>query len=193
MRVVEFAVTPFLALCLASCAAGLGAEDDWFQGGELKPTSVRTLQMTVRVLATKGDTAGAGQVARKMLLEHPEALESYSESAELLVKSGRFQDAVGVLSRGLEVLPDQALLLNNRGLCHLLLGDLERATRDFEAAHSADARDADYIGNLALVNALAGDLESEQTARRLWARVLPSAAVEQNLELARAARGRFTR
>jgi len=193
MRLPGFAVALLLALGLASCAGGPGSQDDWFEGGEMKPTSVRTLQMTVRVLAAKGDMAGAGQVARKMLLEHPEAVESYSESAELLVMSGRYQGAVALLSRGLEVTPDHPLLLNNRGLCHLLLGDLERATLDFEGAHNADARDADYIGNLALSHALAGDQESEQTARRLWARVLPSAAVEQNLELARAARSRFAR
>ena len=193
MRPNELAVVLLLALGLTSCAAGPGSQDDWFAGGEMKPTSVRTLQMTVRVLAAKGDTAGASQVARKMLLDYPRAVESYSESAELLVMAGQYQDAVALLSRGLEVAPDQALLLNNRGLCHLLLGDLKSATLDFEGAHDADVRDADYIGNLALAHALAGDVKSEQKARRLWARVLPSAAVEQNLALARAARGRFAR
>lgn len=190
MRSLATTVTILLAMCLASCSTTPRTEDDWFTGGELQPTTVRTLQMTVRVLAAKGDTEGAVQVARKMLLEHPDAVESYSEPAELMVMAGQYQDAVALLSRGLEVAPCHALLLNNRGLCHMLQGDLERATIDFQAAHDADMRDADYIGNLALAHALAGGEESEQEARRLWARVLPEEVVDHNLELARAARGR---
>jgi len=193
MRSLALAVTTLLAISLASCSTGPRAEEDWFTGGELQPTSVRTLQMTVRVLAAKGDTTGAAQVARKLLLEHPDAVESYSEPAELMVMAGQYQDAVALLSRGLEVKPRHALLLNNRGLCHMLQGDLERATMDFQAAHDADLRDADYIGNLALAHALAGGEESEQKARGLWSRVLPAEAVDQNLQLARAARGRSAR
>lgn len=190
MRSLALAVAILLAMSMAGCSTGPRAEDDWFKGGELEPTSVRTLQMTVRVLAAKGDTAGAAQVARKMLLEHPNSVASYSEPAELMVMAGQYQDAVALLSRGLEVTPNHALLLNNRGLCHMLQGDLKRATMDFQAAHDADRRDADYIGNLALAHALAGGEESEQSARRLWARVLPLEAVDQNLQLARAARDR---
>lgn len=190
MRFPVIAVTTLLTMCLTSCSTTPRAEDDWFTGGELQPTSVRTLQMTVRVLAAKGDTAGAVQVARKMLLEHPDAVESYSEPAELMVMAGQYQDAVALLSRGLEIAPSHALLLNNRGLCHMLQGDLERATIDFQAAHDADLRDADYIGNLALAHALAGGEESELKARNLWARVLPAEAVDHNLELARVARSR---
>jgi len=193
MRSLALAVTTLLAISLASCSTGPRAEEDWFTGGELQPTSVRTLQMTVRVLAAKGDTTGAAQVARKLLLEHPDAVESYSEPAELMVMAGQYQDAVALLSRGLEVKPRHALLLNNRGLCHMLQGDLERATMDFQAAHDADLRDADYIANLALAHALAGGEESEQKARGLWSRVLPAEAVDQNLQLARAARGRSAR
>jgi Flp pilus assembly protein TadD len=149
--------------------------------------------MTVRVLASKGDTAGAVQVARKMLLEHPEAVESYAETAELLVAGGRYREAVDLLSAGLEVLPENALLCNNRGLCHLLLGDLQGATSDFERAYQADRYDADYVGNLALVRALAGGAEAEREARALWARVLSEEAVEANLRQARKARARFER
>ena len=38
--------------------------------------------------------------------------------------------------------------------------------------------------------ALSGD---EKASRKLWSRVLPADEVESNLELARAARGRFVR
>lgn len=170
---------------VAACSSAPETEPDWFDGGPMRPTSVRTLQMTTRVLAAKGDRAGAGQLAARMLTEYPMHAESYAETAELLVQDGRHKDAADVLSSGLERLPGNPVLHNDRGLCRLMLGQLADATLDFEAAYAADSYDSDYVANLALARALAGD---EPEARRLWLRVLPANLAEENLAKARAAR-----
>ena len=175
--------------CMAACQATTNEEADWFDGGPLRPASAETLQLTARVLASKGETARAGAVLDRMLREHPDHLGTYTEGAEVLLHEGRVSDAVGWLDRGLERFPGHAVLLNDRGLCHLLVPDLAAATKDFEAAYAADPSDADFVGNLALARALAG---REDEARGLWSRVVDSAQVEGNLDVARKARARFT-
>ncbi|MEY2806989.1 MAG: Tetratricopeptide repeat [Planctomycetota bacterium] len=177
-----------LLLVLASCQATTNEEADWFDGGPMRPASAETLQLTARVLASKGETARAGAVLDRLLREHPDHLGTYTEGAEVLLHEGRVSDAVGWLDRGLARFPGHAVLLNDRGLCHLLVPDLVAATKDFEAAYATDPNDADYVGNLALVRALAG---REDDARALWSRVVDSGLVEGNLDVARKARERF--
>lgn len=188
---------PLVACGLAVSVLGLGAgcdtskdkTGDWFEGGEELPPNEETLRMTARILAAKGEFAKAGYAVDRMIVEYPERESSYTEGAEILLQQGRVLDAILLLDLGLERLPGNAILLNNRGLCRLLEADLPGATLDFTAALEADPRDADYVANMALVLALAGD---EEASKVLWSRVLPPDAVASNLELAREARGRFT-
>lgn len=185
---------PLLALIASALLAGLGcqakpaAESDWFEGGEMKPAAADTLQLTARVLASQGDTARAGYVIDRMLREHPDYLGTYTEGAEVLLIEGRVKDAIAWIDRGLEKFPDHPILRNNRGMCHLLSADLSAATGDFEAAYAADQGDAEYVFNLGLARALAGD---ENAARDLWARVLTPMEISRNLTVARTARPRF--
>lgn len=177
-----------LLVLAAACQAQRADESDWFEGGPMRPASAETLQLTARVLASKGDTARAGAVLDRMLREHPDHLGTYSEGAEVLLFEGRVTEAVRWLDRGIERFPGNAVLLNDRGLCHLLVPDLAAATSDFEAAYATDKDDADYVANLALVRALAGQ---EDAARELWGRVVQPAQVDANIEVARKAKARF--
>ena len=161
---------------------------DWFEGGPMQPASAETLQMTARVLAAKGRTEQAGFLLDRMLSQYPDHLGTYSEGAEVLLVEGRVAEAIKWLDRGLARFPDQPVLVNNRGLCHLLDADLPAATADFQKAYDADSADADYVSNLALAKALAGD---EAGARALWGRVLSPAEVESNLKTAQDARPKF--
>jgi Flp pilus assembly protein TadD len=161
---------------------------DWFEGGPMQPASAETLQMTARVLAAKGRTEQAGYLLDRMLSQYPDHLGTYSEGAEVLLVEGRVAEAIKWLDRGLARFPDQPVLINNRGLCHLLDADLAAATADFQKAYDADPADADYVSNLALVKALAGD---EAGARALWGRVLNPAEMDSNLKTARDARPKF--
>jgi tetratricopeptide (TPR) repeat protein len=177
-----------LVLAASACQSTPDPELDWFDGGALKPTTPQTLQLTARVLAARGDTTRAGYLIERLLRDHPDHLGTYTEGAEILLSEGRIQDAIGWLDRGLARFPAHPVLLNDRGLCHLLAADLAPATLDFEAACAADPADAEYVSNLALARALGGE---EDAARELWARVLTPADVNANLEIARASRSRF--
>ncbi|MFM7260574.1 MAG: tetratricopeptide repeat protein [bacterium] len=170
------------------CQTSTKPSDDWFEGGSMRTASAETMQLTARILASKGKTAQAGFVLDRMARDYPDQVATYSEGAEVLMIEGRISDAINWLGRGLERLPAHPVLLNDRGMCHLVAGDLGSATADFEAAHAADPGDADFVGNLALVRALVGD---EAGAAALWGRILPPADIEANLQLARKARPKF--
>ena len=183
-----------LSLGVAALVAGVGCEStgadetDWFEGGQELPPSEETLRITARILAAKGDFVQAGVAVERMLYQFPNQTGTYTEGAEVLLQQGRVQDAIDILDQGLQRLPGDPILLNDRGLCALLAADLKTATRDFEAALARDPRDSDYVANVALAKALAGDVE---TARIMWSRVLPPKAVDANLEIAKAARLHF--
>lgn len=181
-----------LVLSAAACQTTVepvpAQQKDWFDGGPMQPASPETLQLTARVLAAKGRMDQAGFVLDRLYAQHPEFLGTYTEGAEILLLQGRVKEALEWLNRGLQRFPAQPILLNNRGLCHLLAADLPAATADFEAAYAADPGDADFVGNLALTRALAGN---DMDAVRLWNTVLPPEDVGSNLALAKRARSRF--
>lgn len=182
------AAVAFAAAALAGCQSTQDSDKDWFDGGPMKPASAETLQLTVRVLAAKGQTAQAGFLLNRMLADHPDHLGTYTEGAEVLLIEGRVEDAIGWLTRGVERMPGQPLLLNDRGVCHLLLADLDSAARDFEAAHAIDPRDADFVSNVALARALQG---RDEEALRLWGLVVSPQEAASNLAIASSARTKF--
>ncbi len=178
------------AMSLAGCQSDQDKDKDWFDGGPMQLASPDTMQLTARVLAAKGKTEQAGYLIERMYQQYPDNLGTYSEGAEVLLIEGRIADAIQWIDRGLVRFPDNPILLNNRGLCHLLDANLAAADKDFKAAYAKDPSDADYVSNLALTRALSGD---DAEARKLWERVIPQADVDANMKLAIAARPKFSK
>ena len=184
----RLAAVALAAAVLTGCQSTQESDKDWFEGGPMKPATAETLQLTVRVLAAKGQTAQAGFLLNRMLVDHPDHLGTYTEGAEVLLIEGRIDDAIAWLTRGLDRMPGQPILLNDRGVCHLLAVDLGSAARDFDAAFAADPRDADFVSNVALARALQG---RDEEALRLWNLVVGPEEATSNLKVAIAARGKF--
>ena len=177
-----------VAIGAMGCQSAPSEDADWFDGGPLKPATPETLQLTARVLAAKGSSAQAGFILNRLAAEYPDYVGTYTEGAEVLLVEGRVAEAIEWLDRGIARMPSNAILLNDRGMCHLLASDLAAATRDFKAAYLIDPGDADYVSNLALARALAGH---EEVATELWSRVLSASEVRENLQVCRRARPNF--
>lgn len=111
---------------------------DWFDGGPMKAASPETLQLTARVLASKGNTEQAGFLIDRMARDYPDNLGTYTEGAEVLLIQGRVREATEWLERGLARFPNNPILRNDRGMCRLLEANLPAATADFEAAYATD-------------------------------------------------------
>jgi Flp pilus assembly protein TadD len=189
-RVLTVAATLLLAGGCTTPTTTNVPNSDWFDGGPLKAASPETLQLTARVLASKGNTEQAGFLIDRMARDYPDNLGTYTEGAEVLLIQGRVREAGEWLDRGLARFPNNPILRNDRGMCRLLEANLPAAMADFEAAYAADQGDADYVANLALARALAGDTES---ARALWSRVLSHEQVDHNISQAAAAAPKFKR
>ena len=138
----------------------------------------------------KGNTEQAGFLINRLYRDYPDHLGTYTEGAEVLLIQGRVREAGEWLDRGLVRFPNNPILRNDRGMCRLLEANLPAATADFEAAYASDPGDADYVANLALARALAGDTDA---ARALWSRVLNPEDVEHNISQAAAAAPKFKR
>lgn len=183
-------LAPLALAGAVACESTPTPDPDWFDGGPLRPATAETLQLTARVLAAKGETSRAGYVMNRMLADYPDFVGTYSEGAEVLVIEGRISEAVKWLDRGLARFPNHPVLMNDRGMCHLLLADLPAAKADFEVAYQADTDDSEYVANLALANALSGD---DETAMNLWLRVVSLEDAKANLAIAQQARPKFTK
>ena len=171
------------------CASPEPREQDWFEGGDLKPASAETLQLTARILAAKGRTEQATALLDRMAREYPDFLGTYTEAAEVYLLEGRINRAVEILDLGLSRFPAQPILLNDRGMCRLLQQDLPRAAADFNRAMELDPSDGDFVGNAALAAALQGN---DQRALDLWERVVSPGQARANLAIATKARSSFT-
>ncbi len=192
MKLRDWMVVTLAAVVLVSlgtgCATSSDDDQDWFEGGDLKPASAETLQLTARILAAKGRTEQATALLDRMAREYPDFLGTYTEAAEVFLLEGRIAKAVDVLDLGLDRFPNEPILFNDRGMCRLLQQDLPRATADFTRAMELDPSDGDFVGNAALAAALQGD---DSRALGLWERVVSPGQARANLAIAKKARGSF--
>lgn len=79
-------------------------------------------------------------------------LSTLIAEANILYTEGQFAAARDTYADALAVDPDDARALNNRGLAHVALGDLEAARRDLTAALDAAPQDGTIWNNRANVN-----------------------------------------
>jgi Flp pilus assembly protein TadD len=92
----------------------------------------------------------------------PENLEVFAVRAELgksLVASGRANDAIEVLTKMLEEVPDDWELLFALGIAYDLINDPENAERTYRAALEISPQNANIINNLSLSLALSGKID----------------------------------
>lgn len=192
MKLRDLMFATFAAVVLLSlgtgCATSSDDDQDWFEGGDLKPASAETLQLTARILAAKGRTEQATALLDRMAREYPDFLGTYTEAAEVFLLEGRIARAVEILDLGLDRFPNEPILFNDRGMCRLLQQDLPRAAADFTRAMELDPSDGDFVGNAALAAALKGD---DSRALELWERVVSPSQARANLAIAKKARGAF--
>ena len=188
-----------VALLATGCATENGmhggfsrnAQDIAFERGEDAPPTPKTLSIMGRVLAKQGKDQQAEFVFKRVVDEHPAYLPAYVDLAELFLRTGRFHDATGILSRGLSIAPEDANLLNNMAMCHLIAGQYEQALPWFEQAVAVSPTDARFRANLAVT---LGMLGRYQEAFAAYEHVLADPAeAHYNVAILCEARGDFDR
>lgn len=152
--------------------------DAKFAAGSGRAPTARTLYTLAGVLAGQGKDAEAHFVLARLIQTYPRFVPAYGDLAELHLRHDRPEEAKAALAAGLAVKPDDPMLLNNLGLCHLTEGDYPGALEHFESAAALVPHNARYQANRALALGMMGEYERSLEA---YQSVLPPAEAHHNL------------
>ena len=195
-------LTAFLGSALLGIAAGsllsgcatdpskLDESKSYFDGGALRDPQSTTIVLMGRVLNAQGRTDEAEFVLRRVIVEYPDFPAGYSELAELLMKDNRNQEATLLLEQGIEVVPANAMLHNDLGMCYVVSEDFQSAADSFARARELNREDAAYTANLAMVRGLQGNYDDSVA---LYSEVISVAQAHQNVAVLAEARGDLAR
>lgn len=118
---------------------------------DMRPAGLSPKIAMLRLHAARGDEA-AKQAAAEEIAEHePATLEGREEARIAFAELELWQPQVGLLDRMLEEAPGHPIILTNRGVAKLKIGDEVGAATDLEAALATTPDAAPALANLALV------------------------------------------
>lgn len=175
-------------ICVVGCSepARSGPDTDWVQNDSLsdfeaqanRPPTVKTLWAMADILATQGKDSECEFVLRRIIYEYPSFLPAYNSLAELKMRQGQTKAAIKSLQEGLEIEPETPVLLNNLGMCWIILQDNEIALEMFTKAAGIMPENPKYRANMAVALGLMG---RDEESLSLFNQVLPVELANQNL------------
>ena len=181
-RFYALALLASLAACTSTPTGNTA--DDWADGSDRHPEPA-TLHSMARIYVAQGQDDQAEAALREILDQDPDFVPAYEELARLYVRRNLLDGAVAALQIGVDRHANDAVLLNDLGICKLLQKDHAGAAVCFTRAAALSPDDSRPRANLALVLALQG---RDDEALALWQQVVPPDEAAKNLEVARQAR-----
>jgi Flp pilus assembly protein TadD len=149
-----------------------------------RPPSAKTLHSMADILATQGKDRECEFVLCRCVREYPRFIPAYNSLAELRMRHGRLVEAIDILSKALEIRPQDPVLLNNQGMCLLVRKEYPKALERFTAAAGLMPASQKYRANLATTLGLMG---RQEEALALLEQVLPQDKAKSNAQLLRIA------
>jgi len=165
-----------LAACVSSEPTGKDGES-YEPSGDRDP-SEKTLYSMSKIMASRGKSAEAEAVLTKLIAEHPTFMPAYADLSELYLRNARPDSAVEVLRSGIAVAPNDAVLLNNLGMCRLMQARYEEALDHFTAAAAGVPKDARARANMAVALGMLGRLDESLA---VYMQLVPEADAHYNL------------
>jgi serine/threonine-protein kinase len=150
-----------------------------------RPPTAKTLYVLAEILAKQGRDAECETILKRVITDHPTFVPAYNSLAELHMRQRKIKNAIEVLSAGLEISPQDPVLLNNLGMCQLIRKDFENALELFTFAAGLKPENARYRANAAVA---CGILGREAEALALFEQILPHEQAVHNVEILRTAR-----
>ncbi len=132
---------------------------DEFEAGIDRAPTPQTLLAMSRLLTARNREAQAEYVLNRVIEEHPDFVPAYIELAELMMRRSATDQAMAMLTAGLEIEPDNHALINNLGFCMMVSEDYEGALGQFMAASEIAPYVQRYRANHAVVLALMGEYD----------------------------------
>ncbi len=160
--------------------------DDPFEQGMNRPPTPKTLYSLAQMFESQGKDSQADPVLRHIIAIEPRYMPAYCDLAEMQMRQRRIDDAERTLTAGLKFGPHEPILLNDRGMCQLLLHDYEGALADFTQATALHPDDARSRSNMAVALAMLGRYDESLS---LYTLVMPASDAYHNLAVLCDARG----
>lgn len=175
-------------LCLVGCSKSVRSvpDTDWVQNDSLsdfevqvnRPPTAKILWAMADILAKQGKDSECEFVLKRIIYEHPDFMPAYNSLAELKMRQGHTKAAVKTLQDGLSIEPKAPVLLNNLGMCWIILQDNEIALDAFTEAAGLMPVNRKYRANMAVALGL---LDRDEEALSLFKQVLPENLAYQNM------------
>jgi len=186
-------VLPVATLCCLGCAprgwGGLkgqpGDPDLMFQEGANRPPTANTLYSMARIVRAQGKEGVYRFVLQRIIRDHPTFLPAYCDLAELEARQSRFDAAMETLAAGLRVSPGDPILINDTGMCLLLMQAYEKSLEYFLKATTINPDDASYRANMAVALGMMGRYDESLS---LYKQVVPASEAHHNLGVISSAR-----
>jgi tetratricopeptide (TPR) repeat protein len=176
--------------CFIGCSesASSGPDTDWVQDDSLsdfetqanRPATAKTLWAMASILATQGKDSECEFVLKRIIKEHPAFLAAYNSLAELKMRQGHTKAAIKTLQDGLSIDSEAPVLLNNSGMCWIIMQDNEIALEMFTKAAGIMPENCKYRANMAVALGLMG---RDEESLSLFNKVLPVDLAIQNLSV----------
>ncbi len=174
-----------VAILSSGCAttqatSGLISHDNY--GGDVgtEAPNAKTLYSMAKIFVSQDKYRQAEMILFRSINDFPEFTPAYAELANLYMKQERVEDARITLRTAVEKNDRDPLILNNLGICELLLGDYQEAQQHFNRAVALFPQEQKYTANLALALAMNGDMV---TSYQVYRKVLPQEKVDHNMNV----------
>jgi len=185
------------ALCLIGCSepAGSGSNASLspgeseidFETQANRPPTTKTLYSMAVVLAAQGRDTDCEYVLRRIIQQEPRFLPAYNSLAELQMRQRHIDDAIKTISGGLQLRPQDPVLLNNLGMCWMVRRDYEKALDMFTKAAGVMPANTRYRANMATVLGLMG---RDEESLSIFRQILSESQAAHNLNAIREARNK---
>lgn len=146
-----------------------------------KPTA-KMLYVIANIFASQGKYAECEAVMKRIIHEYPEFFPVYNSLAGLQLRQGRKIEAIKTMYAGLDIRPEDTILLNNIGMCWLLCMKNENALEMFTKAAGIMPENTKYRANMAVALSLMGHYEESSS---LFRQILPQEDADYNVNAIR--------
>ena len=175
-------------LCLIGCAEQNAAPQSQLNLGAPavdpfdpdRPPTVKTLYVMADILVSQGRDPAAELMLKRIVRESPDFFPAYTTLAELQMRNRRIAEATSTLSAGLQINPNDSVLLNNLGMCWLIRKDYEKALEFFTQAAGIVPENTRYRSNMATALVL---LDRREEALALYEQILPKEEAAENINI----------
>ncbi len=130
--------------------------DDEFSRNADQPPKAKTLYALSRLLSSQGRAVEGHYVFLRAIKEFPNYIPAYNGLAEFYMRRGQVGDALSTLHAAQRRSPDDAVVLNNIGMCHVLKGEHDTALLNFTKAVDRAPRVQKYVANKAVALGMLG-------------------------------------